>query len=174
MKYTLAAILTLAISAVAVQVTFPSETEGWETNGSQLVEWKSVSTDPTSCDIELTTPNNNTPTTIAKNVSVAEGSYIYTPSSPLQAGNGYRLNLVASGTISILAQSPQFNVTQGTSTVTPTSGMSQTSTSATHTSTTTSMSASASASHTSGAATHLTAPVSGLALLILGAVGAMA
>ena len=39
MRFALVAAV-LATTALAVQVTFPTETQGWDTNGSEEIEWK--------------------------------------------------------------------------------------------------------------------------------------
>ena len=74
---------------------------------------QSVSTDPKTLDIQLFTPNDSNGMILAKNISVSDGSWIYTPSSDLAAGGGYRISLITDDA-GILAQSPMFNVTQGT------------------------------------------------------------
>lgn len=48
-----ATLLAFAASALALQVTAPTNTTGFFTSGSNKVSWQSVSTDPTNFTIVL-------------------------------------------------------------------------------------------------------------------------
>ena len=76
---------------------------------------QSVSTDPQNVTIQVINPASpNSPQTIAQGVKTSDGSYIWSPSSALAAGQQWRVNLVGgSNTQGILAQSDYFEVKQG-------------------------------------------------------------
>lgn len=76
---------------------------------------QSVSSDPGNFTIQLISPSNpNAPTTLAKEVSTADGTYTYTPESALAAGDQWRVNIISStNQAGILAQSDYFKVEQG-------------------------------------------------------------
>ncbi|KAK1925319.1 hypothetical protein DB88DRAFT_483541 [Papiliotrema laurentii] len=178
--------LAFALGASAIQITTPSNSTGWESKGSQLIEWTSVNTDPSNFTIQLIDPSKpNSPITIAQNVKTSDDSYIYTPSSDLAAGNQWRVNVV-SDQGGILAQSDYFAVTEGSSTVTPTSSASSSASSASSAASQSAQSgssqtsagasassAAASASQSTGAATMLIAPT-GLLALVAAALGLLA
>ncbi|KAK8858444.1 hypothetical protein IAR55_002671 [Kwoniella newhampshirensis] len=118
----LKALLTFSlVSAVAqaIQITVPSNSSGWQTSGAQVIQWTSVSTDPANFTITLSPPNDSTKTPIQANVNTSSGSYIYEPLRDISAGDGYRISFQAADG-GILAQSDQFAVTTGTSTVSAT------------------------------------------------------
>ena len=79
---------------------------------------QSVSTDPGNFTIQLISPNiPNAPTTLAKEVNTADGSYTYTPTSYVAVGQQYRVNFIStSSQAGILAQSDYFEVKQGDAT----------------------------------------------------------
>ncbi|WVQ74332.1 hypothetical protein IAR50_003931 [Cryptococcus sp. DSM 104548] len=169
--------LTLATAAAvqAIQITAPSNSSGWSTSGSQEIKWKSVSTDPQNFTISLSKPGSSDQSDITTtNIQTSEGSWLYTPSSALETGDGYRVSFEYNG--AILAQSDQFSVTDSTSSLSATSSSSSTSASGTTTlsetgSTTSSSTASATASDS--AADRVTTVGGGL-LMLAGAVAMLA
>ncbi|ODN73366.1 hypothetical protein L202_07905 [Cryptococcus amylolentus CBS 6039] len=165
--------LTLAAAAVvqAIQITAPSNSSGWSTSGAQEIKWNSVSTDPSNFTITISLPESSDRSDITKeNIQTSEGSWQYTPDSALEAGDGYRVSFVYDG--AILAQSEQFSVTDGTSSLSATSSSSSSSTSASGTTTvsetgSTTASSSASATASDSAADRVT--VGGGLLMLAGA-----
>ncbi|WVR06224.1 hypothetical protein IAU60_003254 [Kwoniella sp. DSM 27419] len=88
-------ITVLGHLAAALQITKPSEEEGWQVSGSHLIQWKSVSGDPANFSI-----------------------YIEEPGSDAKEG-GYKL-LFKAADFTVLAES-EFTVTESVSTIKPTS-----------------------------------------------------
>ncbi|WVQ80556.1 hypothetical protein IAT38_002661 [Cryptococcus sp. DSM 104549] len=173
--------LTLAAAVQAIQITQPSNTTGWETSGSQVIKWDSVSTDPSNFTITISQPNDSTKTPIQANVQTSDGQYTYTPTHDLSAGDGYRLSFTSENG-GILAQSDEFSVAQGTSSATPTSSQTlATSSAATTTGSSASTTGAASGTESSAAASS-SAPSSGagkiavpsVLLLVAGAFAALA
>ncbi|EIW73595.1 hypothetical protein M231_04201 [Tremella mesenterica] len=179
---TVLSLAALISSAAAVLITAPTNTSGWETSGSEEITWSTVATDPTTFDIQLITPQDpNTPINITSNVDSSSGQYTYTPPSDLAVGGNYRVNIVSPNG-GILAQSDYFNVTQGTSSVSPSSSApsSTASTSGTSSGTTTSTSATSStpassspSASASGAAGQLVTP-GGALMFLAAAIGVLA
>ncbi|AAW45691.1 hypothetical protein CNI01930 [Cryptococcus deneoformans JEC21] len=173
-------ILALSLAAAvaqAIQITAPSNSSGWDTHGSQLIKWTSVSTDPQNFTIAISKPNSSSRTDVVTTaVNTTDDSYIYMPSSDLKPGDGYRISFTSSDG-GILAQSDEFSITDGTSTVSATaSANSSTRTSSgvtvslvdvSHTS------KAASATQSSGAE-QLTTVTSGLLMLAGGALAMLA
>ncbi|WVO18495.1 hypothetical protein L204_106212 [Cryptococcus depauperatus] len=155
------------VVAQAIQITFPSNSSGWDTHGSQMIKWKSVSTDPSNFTIAISQPGSSMNEDIKTDVMTSDGSYVYTPAKDLEAGEGYRISFTSQDG-GILAQSNYFSITQGTSTVTPTNATTAASTSAASTTmpVTGTAGASTTAKPSSGAKM---ASVSGLLLLAAGA-----
>ncbi|TYJ57977.1 hypothetical protein B9479_001335 [Cryptococcus floricola] len=152
MRSFVALALAAAAAVQAIQITAPSNSSGWSTDGAQEIKWKSVGTDPKNFTITISQPQSSDRSDITKeNIQTSEGSWQYTPDSALETGDGYRVSFVYDG--AILAQSELFSVTDGTSSLSATSSSSSSSTSASGTttvsetgSTTTGSSASATAS----------------------------
>ncbi|WVN90894.1 uncharacterized protein L203_106139 [Cryptococcus depauperatus CBS 7841] len=158
------------VVAQAIQITFPSNSSGWNTHGSQMIKWKSVSTDPSNFTIAISQPGSSMNEDIKTDVMTSDGSYVYTPAKDLEAGEGYRISFTSQDG-GILAQSNYFSITQGTSTVTPTNATAASSTASTSAASTTmpvtgTAGASTTAKPSSGAKM---ASVSGLLLLAAGA-----
>ena len=123
---------SLVASALSYQVVRPSNTSGWTNSGPQTVTWDRVSTDPASFAIVLTNTDRSllaSDILLAKDVDGASASSI-TIDEPAggwpSVGGSFRVNLVRSEDEpnSILAQSNEFNVTAGTSSVTRSSSAS--------------------------------------------------
>ncbi|CAD6582795.1 MAG: hypothetical protein TREMPRED_003389 [Tremellales sp. Tagirdzhanova-0007] len=120
-------IVALALCASAIQITQPSQYQGWGTTGNQLITWTSVDTDPSTVTIQLITPSSpNNPITLATSVSTSSGSYTYNPNPGLTAGNGFRINFIADTDLvadsGILAQSGYFAATSGSTSPSPVAG----------------------------------------------------
>lgn len=143
-------ILALASAAAVAQgilITAPSNSSGWNTHGSQLIQWtvsplsdqlsstlaflfrwphalhythadyiiQSVITDAHNFTIAISKPNSSSRTNIITTlVNTTDESYIYMPSSDLEAGDGYRISFTSPDG-GILAQSDEFSITNGTS-----------------------------------------------------------
>ncbi|WWD04695.1 hypothetical protein V865_002766 [Kwoniella europaea PYCC6329] len=171
-----------AAAAQAIQITNPSNQTGWESTGSQLIEWTSVSTDPGNFSIYISQPGSSAKEVIQKDVNTSEGSFIYTPSKTISPGQGYQISFLSNDNNNgILAQSNQFEVKEGESTVSPTSTASLTTTAATTASPTSgasttasqsesATSAAASSSGSSSAGDLVSAP-SAILLFVAGLVG---
>jgi len=117
-----AALLSLAASAFAYQVTFPTSSEGWTNSGAQTLSWTRVDTDPTNFTVVL---KNSDPSVLADEQVLAaqvDGTLGNTTLNPPSGGwpspaGGYQVNLVQNTTElnTILAQSNDFNITESTS-----------------------------------------------------------
>ena len=114
------ALLPFAASALAYSVTKPDATTGWTTSGPNVVVWSMVSTDAANFTIVLNN-QNVTPATSQVLAALVDGSLgnitVNPPSGGWKAGKGFRVNLVkdTQDLNSILAQSPQFDITTSTS-----------------------------------------------------------
>ncbi|WWC62400.1 uncharacterized protein I303_104996 [Kwoniella dejecticola CBS 10117] len=121
-----------AAAAQAIQITNPSNQTGWESSGSQLIEWDSVSSDPGNFSIYISQPGSSAKQVIQKDVQTSEHSFIYTPTKDIQPGQGYQISFIGNDQNNgILAQSNQFEVKEGQSTLSATSTASLTTTDAT-------------------------------------------
>ncbi|KAI0722249.1 hypothetical protein C8T65DRAFT_628736 [Cerioporus squamosus] len=126
----IAALLALAASALAYQVTEPTNATGWTITGPNVVAWNKVSTDAANFTILLVNQNVNPPTS-QQLAALVDGSLgkttVNPPSGGWKTGSGFQVNLVqdAEHPDTILAQSGQFSITQASaslsSTVTGTS-----------------------------------------------------
>ncbi|OCF43936.1 hypothetical protein I317_02206 [Kwoniella heveanensis CBS 569] len=113
--------LALCVAATqAIQITKPSKNDGWQSTGSQVIEWSSVNTDPDSFTIYITQPGSDAKQVVEKSVKTDDKSFIYTPTKDLAVQDGYRLSF-ESEKGGILAESEQFGVEKGVSSVKPTS-----------------------------------------------------
>ncbi|WRT67626.1 uncharacterized protein IL334_004598 [Kwoniella shivajii] len=149
----------LAIAAQAIQITTPNNSTGWSSSGSQMIEWDSVSTDPGNFSIYISQPGSSAKQVIQKDVMTSEKSFIYTPSKDISPGQGYQISFLGSSDNGILAQSNQFEVKEGQSTLSATSTASLTTTAVTTASPTggASTTAAGSGSQTSAAASSAAA-----------------
>ncbi|WWC88833.1 uncharacterized protein L201_003748 [Kwoniella dendrophila CBS 6074] len=178
-----------AVAAQAIQITNPSNSSGWETSGSNLITWDSVSTDPGNFSIYISQPGSSAKEVIQKNVQTSDKSFIYTRTKDFSPGQGYQISFLSNDNSNgILAQSNQFEIKQGQSTVSPTSTASLTTTDATTASPTggstttaasgsqTSAATSASAAASSGASSagELVSVPSGILLFVAGMIGVFA
>jgi hypothetical protein len=112
-----AVLLSLAASAFAIQVTFPSQNDVWSNEGPQTLKWTSVNTDPKSFACILYNPDANIipakSESLAANVSTADGTVqLRPPSDGWPTGSGFQVNLVKSENemSTIYAQSAQFSI----------------------------------------------------------------
>ncbi|KIJ56765.1 hypothetical protein M422DRAFT_22914 [Sphaerobolus stellatus SS14] len=119
----LLAILSLVLSVIAITVTQPSEDTTWSANGPNQVSWQLVSTDPTNFGVVLT-QNGLFIQNLAGNVDGTKGSITITASVP--TGGSYRVNIVKDlqDVNTILAQSPQFDISSSGSSGAGSSGSS--------------------------------------------------
>ncbi|MCJ1350621.1 MAG: hypothetical protein MMC33_000602 [Icmadophila ericetorum] len=150
MQYSIFLTALCASSALAIQVTQPTNTTVWKDAASNTIKWTSVDTDPSTVNILLVNDVNNPSTsiTIASNIQTSAGQYTATDLSGV--GAGFRINLVSTSPQDqgILAQSAQFTLSDAPGTTTTSS---RSSTTASSTSTSIS-SASASAASTASTA----------------------
>ncbi|WVW84487.1 hypothetical protein I302_106521 [Kwoniella bestiolae CBS 10118] len=171
-------------AAQAIQITNPSNSSGWQSTGAQLIEWTSVATDPKNFSIYISQPGSSAKQVIQKDVNTSEQSFIYTPSRTISPGQGYQISFMGNDENNgILAQSNQFEVKEGESTLSATSTASLTTTDATTASPTaasttgsgtqSATSAAASSGNSNSAGYILTAP-SGALLFVAGLVGIFA
>ncbi|KAL4924083.1 GPI anchored serine-threonine rich family protein [Aspergillus undulatus] len=156
MRFTLvSAVVPLAATVAAIQVTEPKKGAEIDPSDSFTVKWDSVSTDVSSFDLYLVNNAVYPPVDkkIASDVETSDGSYTVDGISGLEDGHGYQVNLFSNEehNTGILAQSEQFNVTVSDST-SSTSSTTSTHTSTTSTSSSTSTTAATSASKSSSAA----------------------
>ncbi|QKX58660.1 uncharacterized protein TRUGW13939_05787 [Talaromyces rugulosus] len=194
MLFKLDTALLFAATASALQITSPTKGTKLDLSKSNDLTWNSVESDPTSFDIELVNEHVNPPVakTIATNVQTSAGSYTFNSMKAAvgyyfllktfwlrvnsilthnQNREGYQINIISNEqqNTGILAQSPNFEVSDapGTSstvsaTFTTTTGTS-TSSSSTSTGTsssTTTGSTSSSSKTASSTATTKTASAS--------------
>ncbi|KAI1786654.1 hypothetical protein LXA43DRAFT_1032768 [Ganoderma leucocontextum] len=114
------ALLPFAASALAYSLTGPDAATGWTTSGPNVVAWQMVSTDPANFTIVLDN-QNVTPATSQVLDALVDGTLgnitVNPPSGGWKAGKGFRVNFVkdSQDLNSILAQSPQFDITASTS-----------------------------------------------------------
>jgi len=117
---TVFAVLSLAASAFAFQVTQPNGSQGWTLNSnSNKVAWTSVSTDRANFTIVLVN-QNTTPAfqqVLDALVDTNLSSIFVNLPNTVTAGKNYQVNLVqdADDLNTILAQSPQFTVASASS-----------------------------------------------------------
>ncbi|EDR03054.1 uncharacterized protein LACBIDRAFT_307632 [Laccaria bicolor S238N-H82] len=116
-------LLAFISSVFAYSITSPNSNQGWTNQGAQLLTWTRVNTDRLNFTVVLTNQNITgfQPVVLATSVDGTLGSApMNTPSGGWPSpGGSFRVNLVqdANNLDAILAQSNQFNITQGTSTI---------------------------------------------------------
>ncbi|KIJ98336.1 hypothetical protein K443DRAFT_680864 [Laccaria amethystina LaAM-08-1] len=116
-------LLAFISSAFAYTVTSPNSNQGWTNQGAQLLTWTRVNTDRLNFTVVLTNQNITgfQSLVLATSVDGTLGTAsMNTPSGGWPApGSSFRVNLVqdSNDLDAILAQSNQFNITQGTSTI---------------------------------------------------------
>ncbi|KIP10678.1 hypothetical protein PHLGIDRAFT_65075 [Phlebiopsis gigantea 11061_1 CR5-6] len=111
---TVATLFAFAASALALQVTQPTNATGWSTSGSNTVAWNAVSTDPSNFTVVLVNMNefpNYSQILDALVVTSLDKQSVNPPSSGWPTGHGFQINLVADNEhlSTILAQSEQFS-----------------------------------------------------------------
>ncbi|KAI0787036.1 hypothetical protein BC629DRAFT_1514474 [Irpex lacteus] len=114
---TFAAVLALATSAFALQVTAPTNATGFSNDGQNTVSWTRVSTDPKNFTIVLVNKSvfPNTEQVLDALVDAGDngGSIKVNPPSTgwPSSGTGFQINLAASATQldTLLAQSDDFS-----------------------------------------------------------------
>ncbi|KAA1466707.1 hypothetical protein DENSPDRAFT_856324 [Dentipellis sp. KUC8613] len=128
---TIAAVLSLAASALAYSVSQPNSNQGWTTTGPNIVSWSRVDTDAKNFTLVLVNqdrsvmPQNDQ--VLSAFVDGTTGQLTASPpSGGWPTGKGFQVNLVEDPNHlnTILAQSNQFTITQGTSSVSSVSGVS--------------------------------------------------
>ncbi|RPD66757.1 hypothetical protein L226DRAFT_565548 [Lentinus tigrinus ALCF2SS1-7] len=120
-----ATLLAFAASALAYQVTQPTNATGWTLTGPNVVAWDKVSTDRANFTIVLVNQAVYPPTSqvLAALVDGTKGSMtVNPPSEGWKAGSGFQVNLVqdSENLNSILAQSNQFTISQASSSLSAT------------------------------------------------------
>ncbi|KIR51999.1 hypothetical protein I315_05640 [Cryptococcus gattii Ru294] len=145
----------------AISITSPSKDTVWLSGTSgQTIEWTSVSTDPTTFDIELDNQSgflDNAPITLASNQSTGDSgstntvTVTYPGGGAWPTGVAFQVNFMSTDhkNTGILAQSEQFNITSG-------GDSSSSASSSTSSSASSSSASSASSSSASGAAVSTT------------------
>jgi hypothetical protein len=103
-------------SAAALQITAPEANAAWDLSGSNVVTWSSVSTDPTTFNINLVNNGGSSGAqaySVATGVSTSDGKYTIT-NFVAPIGSTYVIQLMANSTLNsgILAASQTFNVTK--------------------------------------------------------------
>ncbi|KAF8897731.1 hypothetical protein BD779DRAFT_398444 [Infundibulicybe gibba] len=116
-----AVFLSFAASTWAYQVLTPNQSSGWTNSGPQPLTWERVNTDRDNFTVVLTNMDraampNGDQVLAAQVVGSTLKTTLNPPSAGWPTGGGFRVNLVASPTelSTILAQSPQFNITPPT------------------------------------------------------------
>ncbi|PPQ65940.1 hypothetical protein CVT26_010702 [Gymnopilus dilepis] len=124
-------LLAFISSAFAYQVLSPGGAQGWTNHGAQLLTWQRVDTDRLNFTALLTNQNITgfQPQVLAALVDGTLGkANMNPPSGGWPTGDHFRVNLVQDATDlnSILAQSTEFSITEGTSTLSSTVASSST------------------------------------------------
>ncbi|KDR83929.1 hypothetical protein GALMADRAFT_55545 [Galerina marginata CBS 339.88] len=114
-------LLAFVSSTFAYTVLSPNGAQGWTNQGGQLLTWQRVDTDRANFTVLLTNQNVTgfTPQILAALVDGTLGKATMNPPNPgWPTGSHFRVNLVQDATDlnSILAQSPEFDITPSTST----------------------------------------------------------
>ncbi|KAL9623627.1 MAG: hypothetical protein Q9160_002083 [Pyrenula sp. 1 TL-2023] len=165
MQSTLSLLVAFAASALAIQVTSPAQGSSLDLSKDNKITWASVSSDPSSFQIQLVNQAVNPPvtTTIADNVQTSSGSFDLKSVKDVTPGQGYQINLVSTSSQNqgILAQSAQFTVAKAGDTTTSASFSSSTPSGSSAFSTSTSTSGSSSSGSTSATTTGDSASASG-------------
>ncbi|KIY32008.1 hypothetical protein I305_05647 [Cryptococcus gattii E566] len=163
----------------AISITSPSKDTVWLSGTSgQTIEWTSVSTDPTTFDIELDNQSgflDNAPITLASNQSTGDSgstntvTVTYPGGGAWPTGVAFQVNFMSTDhkNTGILAQSEQFNITSG-------GDSSSSASSSTSSSASSSSASSASSSSASGAAVSTTSASSASAATIHASSGSSA
>lgn len=127
---TAASFLALVASTLALQVTAPAQGSALDLSKDNKITWASVSSDPTSFEIQLVNNavNPSVAITIAPNVQTSAGSYDLKSVNGANPGQGYQINLISTDAQNsgILAQSGQFSVAAAGSSTTSASFSSST------------------------------------------------
>jgi len=122
MRYSLAAILSLAASSMAIQVLSPTTGTVWgSASGPQTVSWTSVSSDPTSIKIVLVSSDQLTQDTLVAQQATGTGQVSITvapPSGGWPTGVNWTINIENATGNGILAQSGQLDIVAGSGTTT--------------------------------------------------------
>jgi len=126
---TILALLSAAGTALAIQVTSPTNGTQWKDHDSNTITWTSVSSDPSSLSIFLVNEQVNPPVNISLATNIQTSLGTYTVDNLTGSGAGYQINLVGTENNGILAQSQQFELeTGGGSSSSATTGASSTAT----------------------------------------------
>ncbi|GIK06961.1 hypothetical protein Aspvir_002614 [Aspergillus viridinutans] len=108
-------IVALAATAAALTITSPKSLDQVDMSKSVNIEWQYVQSDPQNFSIVLVNMITQPPVNklIAKEVKASNEKYTVDGVSGIPKANGYQINFVSTGPTNtgILAQSPQFNVT---------------------------------------------------------------
>lgn len=106
------ALLSLAATAFAYQVTSPNSQESWYSHGPVTVSWQRVDTDAEYFTMVLYNDKYQTLQTLAPKVDGKLGKTTIYPSGALPVGEGYQVNFVQdpSHLHNILAQSSEFKI----------------------------------------------------------------
>ncbi|KAF8914155.1 hypothetical protein CPB84DRAFT_1840894 [Gymnopilus junonius] len=128
---TITLLLAFISSAFAYQVLVPNGSQGWTNHGAQLLTWERVNTDRQNFTALLTNQNITgfQPQVLAALVDGSLGkANMNPPSGGWPTGDHFRVNIVQDATDlnTILAQSVEFSITQGTSTLSSTLASSST------------------------------------------------
>ncbi|KAH8880263.1 hypothetical protein GQ53DRAFT_755247 [Thozetella sp. PMI_491] len=105
----------LVAVASAVSITEPTDQSKWDFSQSNTIEWKSVSSDPTSFKIILVNHQNGgtTQQTIKDSVTTSDNKYTFT-NFVTTPGDKYTIQFISTSSTNsgILSESEQFNVTK--------------------------------------------------------------
>ncbi|EAW06582.1 GPI anchored serine-threonine rich family protein [Aspergillus clavatus NRRL 1] len=111
----LTSILALAATAAALTITSPKSMDQVDMSKPVDIEWTAVDSDPKNFTIILVNVQSNPPVSkvLAKDVKSSDEKYTVDGASGIPKSIGYQINFVSTGPMNtgILAQSPQFNVT---------------------------------------------------------------
>jgi len=127
MRTSFVALFSFVASSVAYQVTSPTASTKWYAGAvTNQLTWERVNTDAAQFTLVLTNNDRSVLPTDTQLIATVDGSTgkvdVPAPSGGFPVGTGFRVNLVKSTTelTTILAQSPQFDIVTGTSSVTGT------------------------------------------------------
>ncbi|KAF8663406.1 hypothetical protein AX16_000978 [Volvariella volvacea WC 439] len=117
MRSALAVLFTLATSAFSYQVLSPGGSVSWTNDGSQLVTWSRVDTDPRNFTIVLDNQSVDPRITfvlaaLVDGTQTPPEAFVNPPSGGWPTGEGFRVNFVRDddNLEAILAQSQEFEI----------------------------------------------------------------
>ncbi|KAJ5168785.1 UPF0619 GPI-anchored membrane protein [Penicillium canariense] len=112
-------LVAFTVTTTAILVTYPPKGAKVDWSQPVIIKWRSVETDPTTFDLYVVNQavNPSVSTLVASDVETSKGSYTIKANhkdlTSSDTGGGYQIDLKSSSGDGILAQSQQFQVTDG-------------------------------------------------------------